>query len=54
MAAATTAHVTAESATGRSFELERVGVGECGRMREEMLAGNEAKLESDGGGGGAG
>lgn len=47
--------MTAESATMRSFREVDLGVEEWGRMRDEMLAGKEAKeLEGGGGGGGGG
>ena len=43
------------TATATSLEEGVLDVGEdCGRMREEMLAGKEAKAEGDGGEGGEG
>lgn len=44
----------AETASGMSLLEEEEGDGECGRMREEILAGKEAKEEGEGGGGGEG
>lgn len=41
-------------AAATSLEEEDLDLGGWGRMREEMLAGKEAKEEGDGGGGGDG
>lgn len=50
-----TADMTAaETASGMSLREEEEGEGECGRMKEEMLAGKEAKEAGEGGGGGDG
>lgn len=49
MAASTTA-----TAVAMSLEDVELDLGDCGRVREEMLAGNEAKEEGEGGEGGGG
>lgn len=41
-------------ATPASLPEEDLGLGDWGRMREEMFAGKEAKVEGEGGGGGDG
>lgn len=48
------AQATAAMATARSFLEEDLNFWVWGRMREEMLAGKEAKAEGEGGGGGEG
>lgn len=46
-----TAAMTEVMATARSLEEDDLGFWVCGIVREEMLAGNEAKEEGEGGGG---
>lgn len=51
MPATRVAEITAAIATIRSFGEDDLGLEEWGRMREEMLAGKEAKVTGGGGGG---
>lgn len=51
IATTATAAMTAVIATARSLEDDDFGFWVCGIVRDEMLAGNEAKEEGEGGGG---
>lgn len=51
IATTATAAITAVMATARSLEDDDLGFWVCGIVRDEMLAGNEAKEEGEGGGG---
>lgn len=50
----TIAEITAVIETARSFWEVGLGLVDWGRMREEMLAGKEANVAGEGGGGGEG
>ena len=54
MAVTMAAETASTTATTTSLEEGALDVGDWGRMREEMLAGKEAKAEGDGGEGGEG
>jgi hypothetical protein len=48
------AEMTAEMATRRGFWEVGLGLEDWGRIREEMLAGKDANVVGEGGGGGEG
>lgn len=54
METTTTAATTQATAVATSFEEGGLGFEVCGTLREEILAGKEAKDEGEGGGGGEG